>query len=304
MHPQVSIIIPFIDEYDYLREAIASANQQALASSEIIVVGNQALPPDQRRLDTPAGQIIFLHEPVPGSAYARNAGLAAAKGDWIQFLDVDDLLLPGKIVHQREAGDADVIASPHLFQFLDGKKEKSKWLPADVWAGLLNSGLGSTSSMLWKRESLLAAGGWNTAYHSHQEYELLFRILQSGGTILPVDGAETLVRQRPSGSITLQSKSIRPLEGLRLREAMWHYLVREGMMTSEREKAFLQYIFRQLRGLYRTNPGLAVEKYHRYFDDKNFIPDEIPIPGYTLLLRVFGFERTERLIKTFLSWKQ
>ena len=173
----VSIIIPYIDEHNYLSEALASAVEQQGIEKEIIVVCNAKTEPSENQVIP--GEFVdikFVHEPTAGSAYARNAGLHHAKGEWIQYLDVDDLISSEKIKHQINSGDADVVVSPHSFLFLNGKKENSKWLPVDTWCGFLNSGLGSTSSMLWKRQALLDVGGWNTDYQSHQEYELLFRL--------------------------------------------------------------------------------------------------------------------------------
>ena len=298
----VSIIIPYIDEHDYLAEAIASAVGQLEVETEIILVCNApAIANGYNPIPDEYPEIQFVHEPQAGSAHARNAGLKHAKGEWIQFLDVDDLLHPDKIYHQVQHDSADVIVSPHTYLFLDGKRENSKWLPGDIWIGLLNSGLGSTSSMLWKRETLLEAGGWNTSYQSHQEYELLFRLASTGKNIVPNDHCETIVRQRKSGSITSTTKAIRVREGIQLRELMWNYLVSTGEDTPERFDAFRQYLFRQLRGLFRQDRGEAMALYGKYFSKTPFIPRDIHVPGYAFLYRIFGFKRTEEMIQRIVS---
>lgn len=298
----VSIIIPYIDEHNYLAEAIASAAGQLEVEKEIIVVCNATTIPDGYH-PIPEGyeELLFVHEPQPGSAYARNAGLKHAKGEWVQFLDVDDLLHPDKIFHQIQHTTADVVVSPHTYLFLDGRKENSKWLPEDLWVGLLNSGLGSTSSMLWRREALVDAGGWSTDYQSHQEYELLFRLVSAGERIEPNDHCETIVRQRKSGSITTQTKTIRVKEGIRLRELMWNYLKSTGQETPERFDAFRQYLFRQLRGLFRQDKMEAMRLYEKYFSKVPFVPREMHVPGYGILYRIFGFKRTEEIIQWVIS---
>jgi glycosyltransferase involved in cell wall biosynthesis len=298
----VSIIIPYIDEHDYLADAIASAVGQLDIETEIIVVCNaHAIPDGYNPIPDGYPNIQFVHEPHAGSAHARNAGLKQAKGIWIQFLDVDDILHPDKIYHQVQHVNADVIVSPHTYLFLNGKKENSKWLPADLWIGLLNSGLGSTSSMLWKREALIEAGGWNTSYQSHQEYELLFRMAAAGKQIVPNDHCETVVRQRESGSITSTSKSVRVREGIKLRELMWNYLVSKGEDTPERFDAFRQYMFRQLRGLFRQDEVEALALFEKYFSKTPFVPRDIHVPGYAILYRLFGFKRTEGMIQRMVS---
>lgn len=298
----VSIIIPYIDEHNYLADAIASAVGQLDIEKEIIVVCNAtAIPDGYNPIPDDYPDILFIHEPQAGSAHARNAGLRQAKGEWIQFLDVDDILHPDKIYHQLQHDSADVIVSPHTYLFLNGKRENSKWLPADLWIGLLNSGLGSTSSMLWRREALIEAGGWNSAYQSHQEYELLFRLASAGRKIVPNDHCETIVRQRKSGSITSTTKLVRVREGIILREMIWNYLESIGEDTPERFDAFRQYMFRQLRGLFRQDESEALALYEKYFSKTPFVPRDIHVPGYAILYRIFGFKRTESFIQRIIS---
>lgn len=300
----VSIIIPYIDEHDFLADAVASATVQYEVDTEIILVCNaRAIPEGYNPIPEEIKNVVFLHEPQSGSAHARNAGLHAAKGEWVQFLDVDDLLHPQKIHHQLMVPDADIIVSPHVYVYLSGKKENSKWLPQDIWIGLLNSGLGSTSSMLWKRQALLDVGGWNTSYQSHQEYELLFRLIAAGKKIIPNDHCETVVRQRVRGSITATSRPVRVKEGIRVREMMWNYLVSQRENSPERFEAFRQYIFRQMRGLFRQDKQEALSLYEKYFSKLPFTPKEINVPGYAILYRLFGFEHTESIIKFYVSRK-
>jgi glycosyltransferase involved in cell wall biosynthesis len=299
---KVSIIIAYIDEHDYLLEAIASAAGQLDEETEIIVVCNApSISSDYNPIPAAYKNVVLLHEPENGSAHARNNGLRHATGEWVQFLDVDDLLLEDKILHQMSNAEADVIVSPHSYLYLNGKRENSKWLPNDIWCGLLNSGLGSTSSMLWKRQAVLDAGGWNIAYQSHQEYELLFRLAATGKKIIPNDHCETVVRQRVSGSITSTTKSLRIREGIELREKIWNHLLGIGEETPERYEAFRQYVFRQLRGLFRQDKEAAQILFAKYFSKKPFTPNGIHVPGYRWMYKVFGFKRTEAIIQLIVS---
>jgi glycosyltransferase involved in cell wall biosynthesis len=301
----VSIIIPYIDEHDYLAEALSCAIEQQGIEKEIIVVCNAKTAPSvNSEVPGEFKEVKFVHEPTSGSAFARNTGLHHAKGEWIQYLDVDDLIAPEKIKHQVNSSDTDVIVSPHTFLFINGKKENSKWLPEDTWCGLLNSGLGSTSSMLWKRQAVLDVGGWNPDYQSHQEYELLFRLAAAGKKIVTNDHLETIVRQRKKGSITTTTKHLRAKQGIRLREAMWNHILLKGEDTPERFEAFRQYIFRQLRGLYRQDKGEAISIFQKYFSKESFTPKEIHVPGYNLLYSLLGFQKTESFIQFFLSFRK
>jgi hypothetical protein len=145
------------------------------------------------------------------------------------------------------------------------------------------------------------AGGWNVKYQSHQEYELLFRIASAGKKIVPNDHCETIVRQRANGSITSTTKSIRIKEGILLREMMWNYLLAIGEATPERFEAFRQYIFKQLRGLFRQDKDAAMELFEKYYSKNPFAPKGIHVPGYGLMYKVFGFKRTESIIQMIVS---
>jgi glycosyltransferase involved in cell wall biosynthesis len=292
----VSIIITYVDEHAFLREALQSALSQVLNEPfEIILVCNAKVISGNQLKEINDSRISTIHEPMPGSAHARNAGLKAAKGEWIQFLDVDDLLLPEKIAHQLSSGNGQVFVSPHLYQYLTGRKIKSEWQPDDLWAGILGGHVGSTSSMLWQQKMLTEIGGWNVDYQSHQEYELLFRAASKGYKIIPVDMAETIVRERKSGSITQMTKSTRAEQGIELRREIWNYLVQNKMDTPARFNAFRQYIFRQLRATYRRNPNGTMEIFNQYFNNRKFNPEKIGIPLYNMIYRLAGFKRTEDL---------
>jgi len=292
----VSIIIPYIDEHDFLKEAVASALAQDIDGKEIIVVCNApVLSEGDEPLKNNFTGIQFIHEPTPGSAFSRNAGLQAAHGEWVQFLDVDDLLLPGKIKNQLDFDNADFIVSPHTYQFVSGKKVASAWEPDDVWSALIAGHLGSTSSMLWRRSALVEMGGWNENYDRNQEYELLFRLMKTGYKVACCSDNLTLVRERRQGSITKTTR-LKPWFGINLREDIWSYLNQHALTTPRRYDAFRKFIFKNMRALNVVDPEEAIKLHDKYFKDPPYSPSVPYIPFYTRLYKSLGFERTEKLI--------
>jgi glycosyltransferase involved in cell wall biosynthesis len=296
MTTSVSVIIPYINEHDFLREAVATALAQDVEDKELIVVCNAPnIPKEYDPLENNFKEAQFIHEPTPGSAFARNAGLRAAKGEWIQYLDVDDLLLPQKIKKQLAYDKADVVVSPHTYQFVSGKKAVSAWEPDDIWSGLIAGHLGSTSSMLWHRNALLEVGGWNENYYRNQEYELLFRMIKAGQRIVCCDNNLTIVRERIQGSIT-QSTRYKPWAGIELRKNIWSYLQQHALTSPRRYAAFQKYIFKSIRALYVVNAAEAISLHHQYFADAVYSPQVPHIPFYAFLYKSLGFERTEKMI--------
>ncbi len=108
--PDISVVIPAFNRIAPLRHTLDSAlRAAALLPSEIIVVDDGSIPPLAETLpDFDRSPISFLRQPNQGSMVARHTGLLAARGDFILFLDSDDLIHPEKLTRQvaamRESG--------------------------------------------------------------------------------------------------------------------------------------------------------------------------------------------------------
>ncbi len=97
--PLVSVVIPAYNAAKYIGETLESVRAQTFRDHEIIVVDDGSA---DNSLDIAAGfgSIVCLRQPNRGAAAARNAGIRAARGEYIAFLDADDLWLPGKLEKQ------------------------------------------------------------------------------------------------------------------------------------------------------------------------------------------------------------
>lgn len=185
---KVSVVIPVLNHAHLLRECLDSVLKQILLPYEIIIVDNSAtdsiaaiaheLNPTSQKVP-----ISLLSEARRGAPFARNKGLDAAACDWIQFLDADDLLLPGKLEYQAKftVDQPGMIISPVIERDENGN-ERFIPLSTDIRTGLLNGGgtLGYTSSILWNTRALHTINGWDTAMNNSQEYDLMFRIWTAG----------------------------------------------------------------------------------------------------------------------------
>lgn len=94
----VSVVIPTLNRSKFLREAVISVINQSYPVFEIIVVDDGSTEDIQQALSDIEGPIKMVrHETNKGHAAARNTGIELAKGDYIAFLDSDDLWLPHKL---------------------------------------------------------------------------------------------------------------------------------------------------------------------------------------------------------------
>jgi glycosyltransferase involved in cell wall biosynthesis len=127
--PLVSVIIPTFNRRDLLKEALNSVLSQTYKNIEIIVVNDAGA--DARDLISSrnqAGNIVYLeHDRNAGPSAARNSGIRAAKGDYIAYLDDDDVFYPEHVdclveaLERRDCGVA-YTDSYHARQWLLGGK--------------------------------------------------------------------------------------------------------------------------------------------------------------------------------------
>jgi glycosyltransferase involved in cell wall biosynthesis len=98
--PLVSCIVPVFNGEQYLREALDSVLRQTYRPLELIVVDDGSTDGTSNLVASYGEQVRYVPQPNAGPATARNRGIAAARGDYIAFLDADDLWHPQKAALQ------------------------------------------------------------------------------------------------------------------------------------------------------------------------------------------------------------
>jgi glycosyltransferase involved in cell wall biosynthesis len=104
--PEVSVVIPTRDRWDLLStHSLPSALAQEAVRLEVVVVDDGSVDGTARRVEHMADERVrcIRLEKSRGAAAARNTGIAAARGDWVAFLDDDDLWSPRKIRAQLDS---------------------------------------------------------------------------------------------------------------------------------------------------------------------------------------------------------
>src|SRR5438128_1621108 len=107
--PKVSVVLPTYNRRPLLREAVDSVVGQSFSDWELILVDDGSTDDTRayfKELTDPRVSRVFLPHSANRSA-VRNAGIARARGEWIAFLDSDDLWAPEKLTRQVEALAAD-----------------------------------------------------------------------------------------------------------------------------------------------------------------------------------------------------
>ena len=97
---KVSVIIPFYNGIHWLCEAVESALNQTYSNIEIIIVNDGSTEDITEFLKKFGDSIVYAYQKNQGAASARNYGIKLANGDYIAFLDADDIWLPTKLEKQ------------------------------------------------------------------------------------------------------------------------------------------------------------------------------------------------------------
>src|SRR5262245_39232406 len=174
MEPLVSILIPAYNAQEFLGATVRSAINQTWPHKEIIIVNDGSR--DQtlsvaRQFESPFVKV--LTQDNQGAAATRNKAFSMAQGEFIQWLDADDLLSANKIASQLDAalrtGRRAVVSSPWAY-FLY-RRSKAKFTPTALWEDLsplewltrkMEQNLHmQTATWLVSRELTDAAGPWN-----------------------------------------------------------------------------------------------------------------------------------------------
>jgi glycosyltransferase involved in cell wall biosynthesis len=212
MDPLVSILIPAYNAQEYIRGSLKSAVNQTWRNKEIIVVD------DGSRDDTRSIAETFARDGVrvvtqanQGAAAARNKAMSLSRGDYIQWLDADDLLSPNKIAAQMQALDRyprgrTVMSSPWGKFFF--RPSRAEFVPSPIWADLSpvewltrkmeHNVYMQTATWLVPRQITEAAGPWDTRLLGDDDGEYFARVLLASAQVCFVPEAKVYYRMAPN----------------------------------------------------------------------------------------------------------
>jgi glycosyltransferase involved in cell wall biosynthesis len=156
----VSVIVPLYNGARYLREALESILAQEYAPLEVIVVDDGSAD-GGAEIAAEFASVRCLRRGHAGLSAARNAGIEAARGEWVAFLDSDDLWAPGKLTVQAKAleeGSELEAVFGHIRQFYtpeDSAVRRSQRFSREVLPGI------HPDTMLISAAALRRVGGFN-----------------------------------------------------------------------------------------------------------------------------------------------
>lgn len=298
-----SVVIPCHNAASTVERAVLSALAQTRRPAQIVCVDDgsddDTLAVLHRLARAEPGRVEVVAQPRAGACAARNHGLRLVTAPYVQFLDADDWLHPEKLAHQLGLVEGhgtrppDIVAGSFTRERLDGAPVLRTTHLGDPWAALAWVRLGITSANLFRRRAVLRVGGWNEAWASSQEYELMFRMLRRGVTVA-FDPFPLTVLYQQAGSITQRAPEANVVRRIRLGAMILRYLRRYGRPRDVAEAEAALFFLVQMRCAYSVERG--ARSYHAYFPH-HYAPPVGPCVsrGYRQLHRALGFELAQRV---------
>ncbi|MEO1045681.1 MAG: glycosyltransferase family A protein [Pseudomonadota bacterium] len=187
----VSIIIPTYNRRHMVGEAIESALSQTWDNIEVVVIDDGSTDDTVEMIEKRWGkthnrQMRLLQQPNQGPAAARNAAMRASRGDYLMFLDSDDLLLPDAVAELMTAlknGTAQYAMA--TVAIIDSDNQLLDYpivgVPVQPQNGNIFVSFCITNSALYKRSLISAAGAYNRGLLRGEDNELHWRVAVVGG---------------------------------------------------------------------------------------------------------------------------
>lgn len=305
MPPLVSILIPCYNSAKWIGQAIESALCQSWPNKEVIVLDDGSTDGSLNVIRQYERRISWETGENRGGGYARNRLLELAGGEWLQYLDADDYLLPEKVARQVDFvvrhPQVDVVIGPTTMEYWSAENVRQQTIaipePHDFWVMLASWQLPQTGAPLWRRSAILDVGGWKRDQPCCQEHELYLRLLTGGKTFAYHSSGGSIYRQWSDQTVCKRDIPEVHRRRLEIENKLEEFLSATGQLTPTRLNAISQARFEIARIAWQYDRSFAtgiMQDVRR--SDPGFSPTGAAAPPhYKLVLRACGFTFTEGL---------
>lgn len=313
MKQLVSILIPAFNAQNWIRGCIESALAQTWPWKEIIVVDDGSRDSTLKIAESYASPDLYVTtQDNCGASAARNRALSLAQGDYIQWLDADDLLAPDKIFRQLEGAEPG-ISSRILLSGAWGRfherPENSKFVPNMLWENLdpkewlyrkIDGNLWmAIESWLVSRRLTEMAGPWNESLSLDDDGEYFCRVLFNSSRIHFIPGSRCFCRRDNFGlshNLNLNNQKLDSMEFSLFSSIRTIRTMEESQRTRDACLKLLNrlaiYYYPERLDIYRKMQSMAAEL------GGQINPPRLR-PKYQLIQKIFGWRIGKKAQHTF-----
>lgn len=218
--PLVSICMPAYNSEKYIRQALESIHAQSYPNIELIIVNDGSTDRTSEIMQEYAGErVTLIHQENKGQAASCNVAFSYAKGQFIKFMDSDDLISEDFIKNQVERieGREDAVATAAWGRFYENNVDTFKSAEEPIWKDMppidwIVQSLGSGANMmqcglfLIPRSVLQRSGLWDERLTLINDFDFFIRVILSAKEMLFAEDAVLYYR---SGINSLSAQTSR-----------------------------------------------------------------------------------------------
>jgi len=206
----VSIIIPAYNAADYVKEAVDSALAQTYKEMEVVVVDDGSTDETKKILEpyVKKNEIKYVYEQNKGLAGARNTGIKNSSGEYIAFLDADDLFLPEKAAEQvrvLEENPSYGVCYSDLLHFSEAGRvfhHRYDYPSGNLFEPLLHRQFLNPLTVMVRKEIFDRYGFFDETLRRSEDWDLWLRWARAGVRFYFLDKPLARYRVRTAGNLS------------------------------------------------------------------------------------------------------
>jgi glycosyltransferase involved in cell wall biosynthesis len=299
--PFVSIIVPCYNGRNYIRglaEALTTVRKETF---EVIFVDDGSTDGTAEIFGELMPDSIVLRQANSGVANARNTGARAARGEFLQLLDADDIIRPGKLYTQAafaKKGDLDVVYSGWQMVVVDGKRRTrepacDRPMPCEPVAALLGGWWVPPHAYLVRRSAYWDVGGSDPTLVNAQDFDVILRMAIANKKFAHMPGCfADYYRYEKATSLARGPREQYWTDYERATDKAISLLGNQGALSSERRTAAAQKFHAVARNVYsfdKARFNTLIQKITEL--DPFFQPQGSS--GYRIAARLLGLQKAE-----------
>ncbi len=308
MQALVSILIPAFNAERFIADTIKSALSQTWPNKEIVVVDDGSTDQTLSIARQFASENVHVvTQPNQGAAAARNTAFSLSRGDYVQWLDADDLLAPDKLAKQMEVlatcSSKRTLLSAAWGHFLY-RTRTTRFSSSPLWCDLSphewllrkmeHNVHMQTATWLVSRQLVEAAGPWNTQLLGDDDGEYFCRVLQASDGVRFVPEAKAYYRMTGGSSLSYIGRSARKLEAQFL-SCKLHVECALSLGEDERTRgACVKYLQKYMTHFYPERPDIVAEMERLAASLKGSLHVPVLSRRYAWIKKAFGWASAKR----------
>lgn len=263
--PLVSIIIPTYNYAKFVSFAIDSALAQTHPELEVIVIDDGSTDNTAEILSAYQQRIRVIHKQNAGLSAARNTGISEARGEWVVFLDADDILYPQMVETslKRATGysQENIVIIGHLADRIDehGAKTASigEYAERDTEVRFLDLMVMNRfpATVFARKKALIELGGFDVNLPASEDRDMWIRVSENN-KIVRLNTALSAVRRHGKSMSSNGDRQARCIRTVHEKAASHHSLQGLGKLHWLKIKSFYYYQWAMMTGIHARHSAI------------------------------------------------